>query len=1564
MLEEGWHGTSTSKSASGSPVDDWIASTNLTSPDEPVVCCIANSGLGDADVLGLCGVIRDKTHVTAIILRGNSIGSAGVSFLSDMLAENHSITELDLAKNAIGDIGVTFLGSSLSLHRGLTSLNLSRTTFGDPGLWKLSEGLQNNFFLTEIDLSGNLISDDGSISLVKTLKVNKSLTYLNLAGNCISNYGARELIQSLSFNYSLTALDLKGNKVSDYPDIAGIMNNNPFLVDMTDEDEKICHLLQANKQVYQEISLELEHEGIHSPVMKYIHQENLLNLDLLNIFITASAHNRRRLCVCCNNPLHPCCLFLSFDSVISVTQACLSPIAFSVLLNRGCLHIDCMMPWQARDFLHSIISIPIHSNSAGHDPLLIQEALEIILRHWAAIGNWKAAASFFLFGVLPNVNLSHLKISDLPTEFCEALVASRTTRKNFCLDISYNRLDYLPSCLYKLETVIFRGNPLSTIPQRFVNDQDTNSWEVLSSFLRYNGSCTRWTLKKLLLVGEEASGKTTLLRCLKAHGYPRHSFTGSVATDGISIHPSFKMKMGGNDFVAWDLGGQEVLYPSHQFFLGSDSVFFVLFNLHHVAEWLSNSNLTSSEPLPSTPANTSLPSTHKVNPICPDIKRLIYWAKQLRASHTKREIETRNIQDTYTIVIGSHVDKIAEKQLAIAALILASKEFSEPLTGSSLKLSSAYGLSGKTGSGFQCRYGGTSPNIGKWHKRRAIKCLIDELEDVCLKSNVHVSEKWITLYRQLTQPDRKSTFELNGIPITSWTRFAECATQCGIGLGSSPEVRSGSQVDMLEIRMCADFLYDSGAIIYFRSSFGVDPDRSSILCSSSSVALLPKNLEDLVILKPEWLSTVMKSVVSISGNERWVNNGCLSPINIPKIFSEFPSALQETLLELFQRFEIAHRRSDSSYLIPCLMTKKLPESVFLFSHQPVSSSRSSYLFASSPLQSSSPLQRSLVVREFSTASKEPLEWIKMLPGWCPLRALSCPCIHGYNSPQVFLLTGRVFQLDFIPLGLFARFVTRVLGFANTEILLIWSTGAILNFRARHQPSDMVVTLLITCSERTDTICVQLCLHTCNGSVSHLHATQLFALYAGKFYAKVLHSMTSLLRLHYQHLYDKLIQHFPCPFLLSDLHASLCNLCVHHRQTFEPTLENAENTERGVFTLTECIHAVKNDRGILQCTKSTGCGLGHGHISVTVVAPDLALDLFPIISPDTLKINYAIGKGGNGTVHRGELRGGIPVAIKELHNNQQTDLSEFMYEASVMQSMRPHPNLVRFFGVCPEPNMSLVMELCVPVPLPSNPKSEDAGCPWIKFLLEFGPLKKPDVSCLLELIQHAAEKASARRTFPENGVSKFELHQQELQEKRQFVSKVLPLNLMQHLFHDILQGLHHLHSGTPPLVHRDLHARNIFIVSLDPTGPGPWAKIADFGLSEYLLTGPTEGSRSEINIFPPEVLQGGKSDSKADIWCFGMIAGLFLDPFSSPFDHLLSDPLYSKAVKGNYVLNTAKVREALIDGLVSPRFCTPTPGSDIIPPSTSGWGLSLIEECLHRNPEDRPSASTLLTRYFA
>jgi serine/threonine protein kinase len=217
----------------------------------------------------------------------------------------------------------------------------------------------------------------------------------------------------------------------------------------------------------------------------------------------------------------------------------------------------------------------------------------------------------------------------------------------------------------------------------------------------------------------------------------------------------------------------------------------------------------------------------------------------------------------------------------------------------------------------------------------------------------------------------------------------------------------------------------------------------------------------------------------------------------------------------------------------------------------------------------------------------------------------------------------------------------------------------------------------------------------------------------------------------------------------------------------------------------------------------------------------------------------IGFGAYGNVEEVMVNGAICAAKKVhrvlLHHSNdgvETFKRKFFGECVIMSKLR-HPHVVQFLGVYfpseDQRRMEASMNSTPPIP------EQGLLLPWL--IMELLPV---NLSNFLD---------SNREPF-------------------------LPYSVKASLLLDISKGLTYLHSQTPPIIHRDLTAKNILINS------ALMAKIADFGVAR--ITDPACSTMSvgpgTIAYMPPEVHSSGTGGvnnhahyfTSVDIFSFGVI----------------------------------------------------------------------------------------------
>ena len=211
------------------------------------------------------------------------------------------------------------------------------------------------------------------------------------------------------------------------------------------------------------------------------------------------------------------------------------------------------------------------------------------------------------------------------------------------------------------------------------------------------------------------------------------------------------------------------------------------------------------------------------------------------------------------------------------------------------------------------------------------------------------------------------------------------------------------------------------------------------------------------------------------------------------------------------------------------------------------------------------------------------------------------------------------------------------------------------------------------------------------------------------------------------------------------------------------------------------------------------------------------ELQQFVVPDVRSTGRELGRGAYGTVEEVEIPGAT-CAAKIFHevllrmgneDEVRTITEKFVRECCLMSSLR-HPHVVQFLGVCFLPSSRLPALV----------------------------MEKLVVS-LHELLE----------TNPN-----------------------IPLATKRSVLHDVARGLVYLHSHAPPIIHRDLTAKNVLLNS------AMVAKLADLGVARIVdirqgqLAASLTQAPGTVVYMPPEALEPDANyDTKLDIFSFGNLA---------------------------------------------------------------------------------------------
>ena len=138
-----------------------------------------------------------------------------------------------------------------------------------------------------------------------------------------------------------------------------------------------------------------------------------------------------------------------------------------------------------------------------------------------------------------------------------------------------NKLSQLPLSIHvlqKLRTIRFHMNPLTNIPPDFKGDAN----EVRNYLKAVQQDPIPNNVVKLVLVGQEGVGKTTLLKALKRTNWVIPKKSKPEKTDGIEVKD---IQIGDITMKCFDCGGDVDFNETHNFFITQGALYIACFNM-------------------------------------------------------------------------------------------------------------------------------------------------------------------------------------------------------------------------------------------------------------------------------------------------------------------------------------------------------------------------------------------------------------------------------------------------------------------------------------------------------------------------------------------------------------------------------------------------------------------------------------------------------------------------------------------------------------------------------------------------------------------------------------------------------------------------------------------------------------------------------------------------------------------------------------------------------------------------------------------------------------------------
>ncbi|GAM27829.1 hypothetical protein SAMD00019534_110050 [Acytostelium subglobosum LB1] len=1540
---------------------------------------LSKSLLKTGDKAQVFAQLSSTSFITHLSFAPNTMSEKLINLLVGFLVASRSITNLDLSQNSLTPSMTVAIGDALRFNQSLSQLDLNECQINNAGVASLVDGIISHPSLSIVSLNGNAITS--VTHLARLVRHSHTLQTLSLEDKALSMAAVTELLDVwlASHTTQLSCL-IFAAMPGDYEERAKV---KAAQITARQDSRKRRELIQkAAPAAHPKTLLDLGHLNVPEITLSYInkvlnaHLDNKRLSDITELYLDSNCittvpttlfkelgrlhvldlssnqltalpneigelRELRRLNVAHNDlSVLPTGiqqlaklehLDISFNVIESIPDD-----TFTLLTGLRTL----MMQRNFFSRLPSAMFASLKSLQAGSFSIngapCFHPVKQKIIEAWATrvvrldlsdsnisclpleIGN---------IASLTDLNISQNRIKSLPPQISRLASLS-------VLDISYNQLTELPWQMsrLRLKSMCVAGNPFATEAKYddvLVEDQ------LIALFSRLRGQIIRDTpcmRMKLMLVGQENVGKTSIAKCLKKDvapvavtqilrkglglglsskkkqassdadsqfGINPLNTTMNLSTDGIDMEvwrPSASSQDDASSppvtFNLWDFAGQEVYYSTHQFFISSRSLFVVVFNM---VTFLQQQ----------------------------DDARVSYWLQCIEAWGG----------DAQVVLVGTHLDELTSGQ-------------EERIQA---EIDSKFCAAFPSIKGFLAVSCKTSKNI---NKLQALLVKVGRAEKKLGQSH----PQSFTQLESLIVNER----EMNNPPIITKHEFLAMAEQCGITADQVPKA--------------SHFLKELGIIVYF------DDDKSG--------------LDAFVFIDPPWLTRLLATLITSKPN--FVQAGVLEQSNLHQIWKapDFPHHLHHVLLAILQRFEIVHPLPDPKFInttpIPSKSSAQRVGGPITTGASTGGISKLRSTFSSpSPVSASAPVTPSPSPSgskaSLSSFNRSPTSSFKGIPSSSTGGAIGLPASSPSHQTTLIAKVGakhlvpvllseerpsalertmdelkrestvleRVYQFEFFPVGMFSKLMIRIMHFttvkefwkhgllvereqatslieahANQVSIRAWGKSAATILRFIMETAEVLLDgwyklsyqLLVVCScsncRSVNGMAAGLPSRA-HGSSNNSSSESLGELIQPQLQQQLTHQLsqtnlnssreglsTSPLSTSFDSEADgedieadsispggtlkpnKRYKKNGTPKFLSLYNK---NKMSKHTKSFvgggSPSMSSAAanrpNDLRTMYPYDDCQRAIIGKRTEVLCRSPiTG---EEKMVKLETLVPELLLtDLGAnfTIQYKELEIIEKIGEGGFGTVFKGRLRGQL-VAIKQLvlegGENVENVFREFTREVWLSNTLN-QKSIVTLKACCLDP-CCLVMEY-----------------------------------------------------IPNGNLHDF------LRKQPQAVWSIrikIALN--------IAGAIQYLHEFTPKICHRDLKSPNILMLGDLSDRADVVCKVSDFGESRAVVTSALGRDKLSNPIWlAPEIMRGQEYTEKADVYSFGIILWEILTGML-PFDEY-------PVARSQFI---SQLEDAICEGM------RPT-----IPAAAPAAFASLIQDCWHKEPQSRPTFAQISQRLMA
>lgn len=657
-------------------------------------------------------------------------------------------------------------------------------------------------------------------------------------------------------------------------------------------------------------------------------------------------------------------------------------------------------------------------------------------------------------------------------------------------------------------------------------------------------------------------------------------------------------------WYTWDFGGQEIYYHTHQFFITPHSIYIIAFDV--------------TKPL--------------------DENNLLFWLRCIQArtstsrgSHSYSGDASGNRTPVPVILVATHIDSFDKATLPwlsdmflpnskekIALMAKKDEGFLEvyfnwiysKFTTEHPNIKGVMGVSSKTGKG--------------------VKELKAALKDLYLTSPAIRSQVNTTVYERVFMLEQliQRAKSLKMPPILTWREYQTMA--------------SGIIDDQTQLLEATKLLANLGSLVYLPSS----SRKNSWMISMAQ--LFPEDYDssagatsaEFIVLDPQWLVDLFATILGTSPN--FVRNGLIRSADLALIwrdFAKFPPALHSQLMQILEHFDVAFslssRRKHVVELNP--VVSGLPAPKLKDIPRPNKTSAGAKLLS----PRGGDFTSSLTLNEAPTHL-----FPSLLPSGKPHLDILWPAHeHRFQVDRIYTFP------RFLPLGLFSRFMVRLLSYFPA--FYYWRQGVVIS-----DDTKRAYALVEEIASENKVVI------TVRGPVN---AVSQFLTCVMDIWGKLVSDM-----------YD-----------ISFMMTTTCYHCTSQR------VENPH-----IFHLSDC--------EILVAQGERFCHCGHGGIvRLDQLCPDLCLVNIRALEIDPRDLlpwdrdppdGGLVGEGGFGFVFRKSYKGKM-VAVKKFKEIEKQGISpeeaakihtSFRNEIWLM-SGASHPNIVKLIGFSLRRESIMVME---------------------------------------------------------------------------------------------------------------------------------------------------------------------------------------------------------------------------------------------------------------------------------